>query len=129
MNLNHIHSDPQWTTCQATLQNRLNSKKLDKPCCKKLFVQLSCRFYKLHAQPSGGHFQPRTLQCEPGHEPAAVQLLHCFLTQHLPDGRPADVTVQGGHVRLGAAGRLPLCRRSEWICGTYTDVDIYMYTH
>lgn len=41
-----------------------------------------------------------------------MQLFHRLITQHLPDGRPADVPVQSGHVRLGAAGRLPLCGRS-----------------
>lgn len=71
-----------------------------------------CRFYQLHAQPSRWHLQPWSLQREPGHEAAIMQLFHCLITQHLPDGWPADVTVQSGHVCLGAAGRLPLCRRS-----------------
>lgn len=75
---------------------------------------LHFRLYQLHAQPSWGHIQPRALQCEPGHESATVQLLYCLFAQHLPDGRPADVAVQGGHVCLGAAGWLSLCWRWEW---------------
>lgn len=70
-----------------------------------------CRFYQLHAQPSSWHLQPWPLQHEPGHEATIMQLFHCLITQHLPDGWPADVTVQSGHVRLGPAGWLPLCRR------------------
>lgn len=83
-----------------------------------LSVKLPPRDYQLHAQPGGGHLQPGPLQREPGHEPAAVPLLHRLLTQHLPDGGPAHVPVQGGHVRLGAAGRLPLRGRSAGTCGT-----------
>lgn len=84
--INPVSSDPQRDMRPSDLQNR-------KLCYKSYFVNFSCRIYKLHAQPSGGHFQPRPLQREPGHGPAAVQLFHCFLTQHLPDGWPADVTV------------------------------------
>lgn len=72
-----------------------------------------CRVYQLHAQPSCWYLQPWSLQHESGHEPTIMQLFHCLIPQHLPDGWPADVTVQSGHVRLGAAGWLPLYWRSE----------------
>lgn len=62
------------------------------------------------------HLQPSASRGEPGHGAAAVQLLHRLLPQHVPDRRPAPLTLQDGHVHLGAAVRLPLCGRCARVC-------------
>lgn len=77
-----------------------------------LQTSFSHRFHKFNAEPGVWHFQPAAQRGEPGHGPAPFQLLHCLLSQHVPDRRPTPVPLQDRHVRLGAAVRLPL--RGGW---------------
>lgn len=44
------------------------------------------------------HLQPTAAGRFPGHEPAAVPLLHLLVPQHLPDGGPAPRTEQRGGI-------------------------------
>lgn len=110
-------------TPRATKHNE--SKKL-KPLTNTCFESkwfVSCtlvfsfRFHEFHAQPSVWHLQPFAPRGESRHGAAPVQLLHRLVSQHVPDRRPAPLPLQDRHVRLGAAVRLPLCRRSAnaWI--------------